>query len=294
MRTSPSILFNNIFDPISRKEKIVLDYYKQINELNFYESYETRLIFDNTIRKEYANFIRENKLNSTIWLTSNLSNTNHNLRNINRNERKKAINFTKNLIDLCAESETNFIGLTSGKRIGNSSLSDQQDYFSDSLFVLLDYIKQYNGMKLLLEPLDVDADKKHTIGYTETVKKLADKVQKAKLNEYFTVCVDTAHIALNKEDVLSSMEILSPYSQRVHLSNAVLNEEDELYGDKHLPMGEPGFLTIETGKKIINRAKNLFFSDETVYIAVEVRGEKNNDLFKLEEDVRDFLNNVIV
>lgn len=294
MRIAPSILFNNIFDPISRKEKVVIDYYKKLNELNFYESYETRLIFDNEIRKEYSNFIRENKLNSTIWLTSNLSKNNHNLSNVNHNERKRSIDYMKKLIDLCAESETSFIGFTSGGRIRNISLSDQQDYFTDSLFILLDYIKQYNGIKLLLEPLDVEADKKHTIGYTETVKNIADKVRNAKLNEYFTVCVDTAHIVLNKEDVLHSMEILSPYSQRIHLANAVLDEEDELYGDKHLPMGEPGFLTIETGKNIINRAMNVSFSDEIVYIAVEVRGNESNDLFRLEEEVRKYLNSILV
>lgn len=42
----PSLLFNNIFDPISRNESEIMDYYKELYSIYEYQSLETRLIFD--------------------------------------------------------------------------------------------------------------------------------------------------------------------------------------------------------------------------------------------------------
>src|SRR5699024_4886925 len=85
------------------------------------------------------------------------------------------------------------------------------------------------------------------------------------------------------------MKKLSQYSQRIKLANVVLNKESELFGDKHLQMGTPGFLTQKIAKQILKEASKLEFRSERVYVAVEVRGQKTDNLFKLEEENRKFL-----
>lgn len=85
------------------------------------------------------------------------------------------------------------------------------------------------------------------------------------------------------------MKKLSKYSQRIHLANVVLNQESELFGDKHLRVGTPGFLTQNFATQMLDEADGLKFRSEKVYVAIEVRGQETDDLFKLEKENRKFL-----
>jgi len=286
----PSLLFNNIFDPISRNESEIMDYYKELYSIYEYQSLETRLIFDKKIRKEFAEFVEEKSVNVTIWVTSNMNNMNLSLADPDEKMRKKAVSYMKELIDLSIEANAKFIGFTSGKKVVSSSkIAHQINSFEKSIIELLDYIDQYNQVELMLEPLDTDVDKKGVVGSTRYVVSLFEKLTRMNKVSKFSVCIDTAHIVLNNEDIFQSMEYLSSYSQRIHLANVVLDKSSYLFGDNHLPMGAPGFLTQEVATDILKKTSNLDFQSSKVYVAIEVRGKKGEDLFKLEKETRDFL-----
>jgi len=290
MSLIPSLLFNNVFDPVSKNEAEIMNYYRYLYDIYEYESLETRLIFDKEVRKEFAEFVKEKNISVTIWSTSNLNNNELYLADPNEEKRLAAVNYMKGLIDLSVEANAEFIGFTSGKRILPSLEMDKQvQSFEKSVIELIDYVEQYEQIELTLEPLDIDADKKFVIGSTDYVVDFFERLKERNRLNRLSVCIDTTHIVLNNEDVIESMKKLSKYSQRIHLANAVLNKESGLFGDKHLRMGTPGFLNQKKATQILNEADRLTFKSEKVYVAMEVRGEKNDDLFKLERENREFL-----
>ncbi|GAA5421198.1 MAG: sugar phosphate isomerase/epimerase [Tetragenococcus koreensis] len=290
MSLIPSILFNNVFDPISRNEAEIMSYYRDLYDIYEYKSLETRLIFDKEIRKEFAEFVSRKNVSVTIWSTSNLNNKKLYLADPDEEKRQEAVRYMKEIIDLSVESNAEFIGFTSGKKIlSNLEMNKQIQNFEKSIIELIDYVEQYEQIELLLEPLDTDADKKFVVGSTDYVLDLFERLEEQdKLNK-LSVCIDTAHIVLNNECVIKSMKKLSKYSQRIHLANVVLNQESELFGDKHLRVGTPGFLTQNFATQMLDEADGLKFRSEKVYVAIEVRGQETDDLFKLEKENRKFL-----
>src|SRR5699024_5457919 len=186
------------------------------------------------------------------WSTSNLNNEGLYLADSDEEKRKKAVSYMKKIIELSVEANAEFVGFTSGKKLlPDSKMDEQIQSFEKSVIELIDYIEQYDQIELMLEPLDTRADKKFVIGETDYVVNFFERLaEQNKLNK-LSVCIDTAHIVLNNEDIIKSMEKLSQYSQRIHLANVVLNKESELFGDKHLQMGTPGFLTQKIAKQIL-------------------------------------------
>lgn len=290
MLLTPSILFNNIFDPVSKDEAEVMKYYRDLYSTYEYESLETRLILDKDIRKEFAEFVSENNISVTIWSTSNLNNKKLYLADPDEEKRQEAVSYMKKLIDLSAKANAEFVGFTSGKKIlPDSEMEQQVQSFEKSVVELIDYVEQFEQIELMLEPLDTEADKKFVVGSTDYVVDFFERLEKQNKLKKISVCIDTAHIVLNNECATKSMEKLSKYSQRIHLANAVLDRENKLFGDKHIRMGSPGFLNQKVATKLLNEAANLRFRSEKVYVAIEVRGQKQDNLFKLEEENREFL-----
>lgn len=288
----PSILFNNVFDPISRNEAEIMNYYRDLYDIYHYKSLETRLIFDEEVRAEFAEFVKEKNISVTIWSTSNLNNKGFYLANPDEKKRKEAVSYMKEIIDLSVESNAQFVGFTSGKKlVSDSKMVEQIQSFEKSVIELVQYIEQYERIELMLEPLDTDADKKFVVGHTDYIVDFFERLRAENKIKKISVCIDTAHIILNNESVIKSMERLSKYSQRIHLANVVLDQDSKLFGDKHLSMGKPGFLSREVAEEFLKRADELDFRSESVYVAVEVRGRKEDDLFKLEKENRDFLLN---
>ncbi|GMA08453.1 hypothetical protein GCM10025886_16040 [Tetragenococcus halophilus subsp. flandriensis] len=286
----PSILFNNVFDPVSKDEAEVMKYYRDLYSTYEYESLETRLIFDKGIRKEFAEFVSENNISVTIWSTSNLNNKKLYLADPDEEKRQEAVSYMKKLIDLSVKVNAEFVGFTSGKKIlPDSEMEQQVQSFEKSVVELIDYVEQYEQIELMLEPLDTEADKKFVVGSTDYVVDFFERLEKQNKLKKISVCIDTAHIILNNECAAKSMEKLSKYSQRIHLANAVLDRENKLFGDKHIRMGSPGFLNQKVATKLLNEAANLRFRSEKVYVAIEVRGQEQDNLFKLEEENREFL-----
>ena len=58
----------------------------------------------------------------------------------------------------------------------------------------------------------------------------------------------------------------------LHLSNAVLDSNDPLYGDHHMMPGAPGFLTLERAAELIATASRLrIAADRGLPVSIEAR-----------------------
>ncbi len=91
----------------------------------------------------------------------------------------------------------------------------------------------------MLEPFDMDIDKKFLYGPIDDCVKLAEKITARFDNFGFEL--DMAHLPLMREDFTSAIRRSAPYLKRVHLGNCMLKDtRDPRWGDTHPPMGYPG------------------------------------------------------
>ena len=104
---------------------------------------------------------------------------------------------------------------------------------------------------------------------------------------------DSAHVALNREDLQMSLALAMPYMGQLHLANAVLEREDPQFGDWHMPMGQPGFLTEETAYAIGSCAVLHLNEGEHLGITVESRCTSEHEIWEREDQNRSFLERVL-
>ena len=58
------------------------------------------------------------------------------------------------------------------------------------------------------------------------------------------LCIDTAHLILNREDVVAAVQAARPWMSDFHFCNAVPDTAEPLFGDRHLPFGPPGVVDV--------------------------------------------------
>lgn len=287
----PSLLVANVFDPVSKKEDTIMNLYQRIADLNFYKSLETRIIFDHDIRASFANLSIQQNWDITYWLTSNLNEKKYSLGNTVSSLRNQAIDYTKELIDLGIEGNAHYIGICSGKHV--AAFDEEYQAFLETTKTLLRHISN-TRVKLLLEPLDMRADKKFIIGDLNLVSKFyCDLKNDGYATDKVILCIDTAHIALNQDSIYTYMDQLSQYSNRIHFANAHLSLNDTLYGDKHLPFGQGGFLNELEVINLFNHTNKLQFLEETIYLTYEIRSKTIEEMWDTEAYGRRLIGNLL-
>ena len=96
---------------------------------------------------------------------------------------------------------------------------------------------------------DVFADKKKVLGFTDEAVAVVADVRQSFAN--VGLCLDTAHMLLNGEDVAASLVKARQYVSEFHFCNCVTHHDHELYGDKHLPFGLPGCLDVAQAAELL-------------------------------------------
>ncbi len=280
-----SLLASNIFDPLVGDEQNVIELYQKIADLNFYDSLETRLIFDKNIRRSFATLAERNNWNVTYWLTSNLNQKQLRLCSSDQVMRRKAVEYVKQLILMGYEGGASYIGICSGKSLGNRR--EELIAFLDSILELIEFIKPLKSLQLLLEPLDMFADKKHVVGDLQTTAYVMEYISKYSSIDLVSLCIDTAHIALNNDDIFEYIQNLGKYSNRIHLSNAILSKTHKDFGDKHIEFDRDGFLTFDEAKKIIKFSLTEKMYAKEVFFTVEVRCKDRIKCWDMERKYRE-------
>ena len=109
------------------------------------------------------------------------------------------------------------------------------DRFCDKLCTKL----KPHGITAMLEPFDMDIDKRFLYGPISDCIELAQRIT-AK-HDNFGFELDMAHLPLMREDFSSAIARTAPYLKRIHLGNCVLKDKSHLrWGDTHPPVGFPG------------------------------------------------------
>lgn len=267
----PSLLVPEVFHPIKREKNFTADLLESIIETNFYKSVELGDGFDEKERKRILAVTEKNGIEVTQWLTFLIEENNLDVSSLDTSLRKKAVSNLKESLPLAAEIGAKNIAIVTGDDPGKESWAEGIERLYESICEIAEAAKEFN-MNLLIEPLDRFAHKKRILGTTDETVELLTKVQKSHRN--VGIAFDTAHAALNGEDIFEALEKGKELIHQIHFSNAVLDTKSELYGDFHMEIGEPGFLTVDKISAILQKAHELGIQAEKgLRVAAEVRGK---------------------
>jgi sugar phosphate isomerase/epimerase len=261
---------------------------KKVIDDQFYGGVEIGVIIDASERHAVRNLCARNNLVLTQWISPYFIKNHLSLTSFDKEVRKHSIKKAKELIAYAAESGAKNFALISGDDPGAAGREEALKIFKDSLIELCEEILSYQGMTLLLEPVDRGIHKNQLIGPTSEAVILVAEIKKK-----FT-CIgiswDSAHVALMGESLTESLEISRDYISQIHLANAILDKKDPNFGDHHMKMGAPGFLTASQGAKLIQHGLEIdLFSENRIGVSLEVRSKPGEDPWAIEHTCRDFL-----
>jgi hydroxypyruvate isomerase len=254
---------------------VIADAVSRIAAEGFFKNVEIADIPDKNDRKQIANSVHEGQLRVTQWMTMILVNEGLNLSSTNETLRRKSAARIKEQLGPAVECGASYISVLSGPDPGSAMRKQATEQLYTSLCELCQTAGSYS-VGVLIEPLDREAHKKGFIGPTDEAANLIERVKHAFTN--IGVCWDSSHAALNGEDIFDSIAKIKPHIVQMHLANPVLDKGRSDFGDYHIPIGEPGYLTIDRIAEIYKRAIDIgLFIKSKPPVAIEVRTPKGGD-----------------
>ncbi len=283
----PSLLVPEIYFPVKNNKGFTATLIENLADKGFYRSFEIGDGQDKQERKEILALKEKYNIQVTKWLTFLIDKYNLDLSSVDTKLRLDSVRRIKENIYLAAECGASTIAFVPGKDPGADLRLKATEGFYESLCEICEEASQYN-MTVLVEHLDRYAHKKRLIGPMNETVQLLSRVKDQ--YENIGLAFDTAHSALNGEDISGALELSKSMVHQIHFSNAVLDQTNPLYGDYHMEIGEPGFLTLEKICNILQKSDNLSLQSESgLRVAVEVRGKDKKNLHENERKVRSIL-----
>lgn len=287
----PSLLMPEIYFPFKNESGFTAGLIETFAEQGFYGSFEIGEIFDQAERKRILQAKERHRFILTQWLTFVLEANELDIASTDRRIRQESVRQVKENLSLAAECGVSNIALVTGPDPGPQHRAAAIEGLSDSLSSICQEASAYR-MNVLIEPLDRFAHKKRLIGPTQEAVDLIAAVQRSHPN--IGLAFDTAHAALNGENLFEAMSLSRDHIRQIHFSNAVLDPAHSLYGDRHMPIGEPGFLSGATIADVLRKAIELGIpSPDGLRVAVEVRGTDRSDRFANEKTARTVLESAL-
>lgn len=285
----PSAHIAELFFPLMASEPRVVETVKRIAGFGYYRAVETGVIIGRRERAALRELTDATPLRLTQWLTFALLNEQLNLSSLDPALRRKSVARARELAHLAAECGTRKLSLVSGADPGDARRAEAMAAFGDSLVALGETVSQYPDMILQLEPLDRFAHKRQLIGFSDETAAWMQTLRPDCPKLY--IAWDSAHVALNQENLATSLRQCAPLMSQLHLSNAILDPAQPGYGDYHMKFGAPGFLTADAAREMMAVARTLTLPPELdeVSVAIEMRTTEQDDLWANERECRDFL-----
>lgn len=264
----PSLLLPEVYAPWKAEPGFLVEQIDKAGREGFYRSVEIGPIADAADRSAIKRVCAEHGLRVAAWLTQVLDEEKLDLTAIDETLRLRSVEGLKRALPAAIACGATTVALVGGPDPGPALRERGYDSFVKSLTAIC--IEAGNlGATVMFEPLDRFAHKKRLIGPTDEAVQAFARVRAN--CPTFGFAFDTAHAALNEEDIAASLAIAGEQVVNLHLSNAVLDKNDPLYGDHHMMPGAPGFLTIERAAAIVAEVVALGLRD--VRVAIEARAQ---------------------
>jgi sugar phosphate isomerase/epimerase len=280
----PSLLVTEVFFPVKDEKGFAASVVENLGAQGFYQSFEIGDGYDQEDRKRILHAKEINNLSIFQWLTFLTYKTDLNVSALDAALRKKTVSQIKESLYLAAECGVSTVGFVPGPDPGVHFRKAGLEALYESFCEICEEAATFD-MYVSIEAMDREIHKKRVLGLTSEAVPLISKVRETYSNA--GIVFDTAHVTLNGEDIFTSLELAQPVMDRLHFANVVEDPKSELYGDHHMPIGEPGFLTIERMSQILKKASELGIqSEKGLPVAVEVQGRNKHDYFANEKTIR--------
>ena len=290
-RFFPSLLVSESFFPLLGNEEELYRTVEQILSEHYYKRMESGSLKTPWARTRFIKLVKELNIGFTQWITNDINERKLNPSTTDSALRKRTIREICDLVDIAGESGADRVAMVSGPDPGEVLREDALKGIEEVLVAVSEKMTEYPGMILLLEPLDRGAHKNNLIGPSSDSVMLMEKVNK--IHNNCLLSWDSAHMALNKEDLSESLSVCGKYIGHIHLANAILDPAMEGYGDWHMAMGAPGFLDVKCGRKILRDTAAVLESGQLMGVSIESRCQPGSDPFVNEHVCRKFLQEVL-
>jgi sugar phosphate isomerase/epimerase len=272
----PSLLLAETYFPIKEEMGFAADVIERSVAEGFYQSFEIGDIKDREERKRIWNLKENNHVVITEWFTYLIDREQLNVSSLDPKLRKKTVQRLKEETALAAECGASNIAFVTGPDPGAERRQEGMNVLVESLCEICEEAQKYN-MTVLVEHLDRIAHKKRILGPIDETVQVLRKVRENYSN--IGIAFDTAHAALNGEDIIDAIQLGKDFVQQIHFSNAVLDPASPLYGDHHMAIGEPGFLTKDKIQEILVEVEKMgLCSENGLRVAIEARTQNKKAL----------------
>lgn len=287
-----SLLLNELFNPYLDNADELRNIIHKVYDEKRYSSIEMDVIFDDELRKEFHDLSKEAGWSVSNWIINELTSTGLSASTTEEKRYNKTIDRIDELIELALEGNAEYLGVGSGPLSQVDSVENGLDQFEKTLHHIYSRIKDTN-LKIVIEPLDQFAHKKFLIGDVDRLESFLQRFDDTPLFKEgkLGITYDTAHFALNEAELEDAVQRLAKYITKIHLSNAVTDKDSDLYGDHHIPLGDPGFMNLETGKEVLEVIEE--YGSGEISVSAEVRTHNKEDAWESEETLYKFISELL-
>ena len=268
---TPTCMISQYWPTSREQEGDTLAALQWVLEDQFFRAFQTVEVPYAAERKAIAELLSPDKLYLDYCVARVLNDQQGNLSSLDEEQRSRSVQIVIQRLADAREIGASSLSLVPGKRPAEWPEREAAlEALRQSMTEIIRYATEhYPDIRILLEPLDVKAHKKHSFGYIPDAQQLTAALQEQGLSLYINV--DTAHCWLNEEDPLAMLQAV-PKVLEFHFCNCVTDPDSELYGDHHMPLGEPGRMTHATMARMIAQLKETGFlnKQDKPYLLFEV------------------------
>jgi sugar phosphate isomerase/epimerase len=280
----PGVMLSNIWPKSRETEGETLKGLEESVSLGFFEAIQVVDIPYPNERRQFAEVLKANILPGSMAMTRILNLNHLNLSSPERELRDRSVNVIVGELDSVREAGIARCTLISGPRPDSEEERKAcLRHFRDSVDTICGAAKQTPALEIQIEPLDYFAHKRMVLGSAQEGIEISKDLSKRHAN--YSLCLDTAHMRLNEEDMVEAMRDGKDFLTDFHFCNPCVEKGHERYGDNHLLFGPPGALSGEDVADLMiegNRV-GLFTEERRPTVSFEILSseeKKGSDLLR--------------
>lgn len=188
---------------------------------------------------EVAQVLREHKVTAVYCITRALNEAGVNLSSGDAENRAAAVRVAKAQVLHARTVGAAYMDVIGGARPVDGKRGAALPWLLDSLLEITRFAREEApGLRIQIEPLDHNADKRNTLGTAAEGARMCEEIAAA--GETLGLCLDSAHMGLNEEDITAGIWMAAPYLTEFHFCNCCAQPGHPLMGDRHIAPGAPG------------------------------------------------------
>jgi len=227
---------------------------------DFFWSFQTVEIPYSDERKKVAHLLKEEPYSYTYCIARVLNENKLDLSDLDATNRQRSCDQVIRCLDEAREAGAGALSFISGPTPeALEQRSEALKCLHDSIEKIAVEAKKDPEVNLIVEPLDVEAHKKRTLGYTSEAIALCRELEQKGTKLY--LCLDTAHLLLNGEDPDEALRDARDYVTEFHYCNCVVDPSHPIYGDRHIHFGDPGVLDFEGIARLMAKQVEMGYFD---------------------------------